>query len=218
MTKLVFLSDTHGMHRRVNVPDGDIIVHCGDCTNQGTDEAFCQFITWFGRLPHKHKVLIAGNHDWCCEKKPSMVKGLSDDAGVNYLCDSAAQIEGLKFWGSPYSPRFFDWAFNVDRGPAIAAHWDKIPNETDVLVTHGPPLGFCDQTSYRGNRDPVGCRDLRDAMYRVEPEVHCFGHVHSGYGSTTYIGDMGHKTTLINASCCNEAYIPKNAPFIFHIP
>jgi len=88
-------------------------------------------------------------------------------------------IEGVKFYGSPWQPRFFDWAFNLDRGEEIKKKWDLIPMDTDVLITHGPPYGILDLT-HEGEK--VGCEELMKAVLRVQPKIHIFGHIHEAYG------------------------------------
>jgi Icc-related predicted phosphoesterase len=215
--RIVVLSDTHGMHDRVKVPDGDVLIHCGDLTDAAGQAALRSFLFWMEALPHKHKVFIAGNHDWAFEKWPDlarlMVKELSPNS--HYLQDSGCEIDGVKFWGSPYQPEFFNWAFNLPRGEALRRHWDMIPNDTDVLITHGPPFSILDVSGF--DKVKCGCRDLYEAILRVKPSLHCFGHIHHSYGSHRYFHDDGWLTTCINASICNEAYKPIRSPFIYEM-
>jgi Icc-related predicted phosphoesterase len=134
---------------------------------------------------------------------------------LTYLQDEACEVEGLKFYGSPHQPRFFNWAFNKDRGEDIKRYWDKIPTDTDVLITHGPPYGYCDE-AYRegfGITEHVGCKDLLDATLRIAPKLHLFGHIHYS-GQTSYIAP---KTTYANVSMLNEAYLVWGKPMIFNI-
>jgi predicted phosphodiesterase len=114
MMKLVVLSDTHGMHRGLSVPDGDILVHAGDITEHGALEAVRAFDAWLGRLPHPVKIVIAGNHDFCFEDTPEEAQACLSSAV--YLRDAAVEVDGLRFWGSPWTPRFFEWAFMRERG------------------------------------------------------------------------------------------------------
>ena len=113
------------------------------------------------------------------------------------------EIMGIKFWGSPWQPEFFDWAFNASRGEEIRQYWDKIPTGIDVLITHGPPFKLGDQTDIG---EHVGCLDLLDAIERVKPKLHVFGHIHEGYGVTSANG-----TTFVNASTCTLRYRPTNS-------
>src|SRR5690554_4798574 len=124
--KIVCISDTHNCNGEFDVPDGDLLIHAGDFTNNGSIVEVAAFMRWFGELPHRHKVLIAGNHDRLFEREPSLARSMVPD-GTIYLQDSSAEIEGLKIYGSPWQPRFFDWAFNLMRGPELAAKWAKIP-------------------------------------------------------------------------------------------
>ncbi len=141
--RLVCISDTHSQHDDIDlIPDGDVLIHAGDCLGRGSIFELEDFDYWLGELPHPTKILIAGNHDWCFQTRPNEARKLVTNA--IYLEDSGVTIGGLKFWGSPITPTFRNWAFNRDRGPDIAKHWDLIPDDTDVLVTHGPPEGIFD--------------------------------------------------------------------------
>ena len=205
MPRIVCISDTHTMHDKVILPDGDILVHAGDFMDFGRNPVEAtNFLTWFSSQKHQHKILIAGNHDVYFEQYPDITKRLMPD-DVRYLQDSGARIEGLLFWGSPVTPRFFDWAFNRDRGENIAQHWQQIPEGTDVLITHGPPLGVLDRV---GN-ESVGCADLYVRTARIAPKLHVFGHIHVGYGRRQI-----EQTCFVNASVCNERYRPVNAPHV----
>lgn len=205
--RIVCISDTHLMHTkyRFDVPDGDVLIHAGDATFQGRSEEIRAFSTWFGRLPHKRKIFVAGNHDlgfqFAREEAISLLP-----KKCHYLEDSGVEIDGVKFWGSPWQPEFFNWAFNLPRGQELKKHWDLIPADTNVLITHSPPFGIGDWVE-RGEH--VGCMDMLDAIRRVQPAVHVCGHIHGGYGRHR-IQNM----EFINASICNEAYQPVNAPFV----
>lgn len=177
MPTIVCVSDTHGAHDITVVPDGDILLHAGDLTRHGLLDEVDAFDAWLGRLPHPHKVVIAGNHDWCFERTPAEARRRLTNAV--YLEDEAVVIGGLKVYGSPWQPRFFDWAFNLDRGPELAAKWALIPADTDVLVTHGPPDGILDLTR-RWLR--VGDADLLARVREVRPKLHVFGHIHEAAG------------------------------------
>jgi predicted phosphohydrolase len=189
--RIVCVSDTHGRHRDLTVPDGDLLVHAGDVTRRGELDTVADFDLWLGELPHPHKVVICGNHDFAFQEQPDAARGLITNAV--YLEDSGATVGGLAVYGSPWQPWFFDWAFNLERGPALAAVWAKIPDRTDVLITHGPPAGILDRTD-RG--ELVGCRDLFDRVMEVRPRLHVFGHIHEAAGRLDIDG-----TTFVNASC-----------------
>jgi len=111
--KLVCISDTHGDHTQVQLPDGDVLVHAGDITAHGSKADYSDFLEWFVAQPHKHKVFIAGNHDTFLEEKPETTLQMAIDAGVNYLSDTGIEIDGVHFWGSPITPRFYNWSFHT---------------------------------------------------------------------------------------------------------
>jgi Icc-related predicted phosphoesterase len=209
--KIVFISDTHKMHDQVNVPDGDVLVHAGDISGRGSLQDVASFAAWFNKLPHQHKILIAGNHDFCFENelRSEAINILGDD--VNYLEDSEVIIDGVKFWGSPWQPEFCNWAFNLPRGVGhLKEKWDLIPEDTDVLITHGPPHGYGDFVAW--DQIHVGCEEMLEALDRVKPKIHVFGHIHEGYGEFEHNG-----IKLINASVCTAGYDPINAPFVVEI-
>src|SRR2546423_1038173 len=139
---IVCISNTHSCQNRVEVLPGDILIHAGDLTMIGRMEEIAQFNHWLGQLPRPHKILIAGNHDWLFEKEPALVESLITNAV--YLGDRAVIIKGLKFYGSPWQPRFMHWTFNLSRGSEIKRKGDLIPEDTDVLIMHGPPHGILD--------------------------------------------------------------------------
>jgi Icc-related predicted phosphoesterase len=205
--RIVCISDTHSRHDLIEVPSGDILIHAGDSTMVGRVEEIAKFNHWLGRLPHPYKILIAGNHDWLFEKEPALAESLVTNAV--YLRDSAVIIEGLKFYGSPWQPRFMHWAFNLSRGAEIRRKWDLIPEDTDVLITHGPPNGILDLVprDLTGTFENTGCEELARAVKRIKPRLHVFGHIHEGYGMERRPG-----TTFVNACICDAAYRPINPP------
>jgi len=205
--RLVCISDTHSMHRKVTVPDGDVLIHAGDCLGVGTLEELEDLDNWFSEQPHRYKILVAGNHDWCLQDEPADAEALIRNA--IYLRDSGIDIEGIRFWGSPWTPIFFDWAFNLARGPSIAERWAQIPSEVDVLITHGPPAGILDEVITATHAQSVGCDDLARELERLKPRLHVFGHIHESYGRKT-VGDR----LFVNASTCTENYRPLNPPVV----
>jgi hypothetical protein len=206
--RLILLSDTHSLHKNMThpIPDGDVLVHCGDFTGVGELRDVLGFNDWLGGLPHEHKVVIAGNHErgWT----QGNLEGVLTNA--TYLQDSLINIRGVNFYGSPWTPNFgWGWAFNARRGEEIRGHWGRIPRgQVDVLITHGPPMGILDRVGF----ESVGCADLRTRVADVAPTLHVFGHLHEGYGQTK-IG----QTTYVNAAICNEMYEPINAPIVLDI-
>ncbi len=183
--RLVFLSDTHRLHEHLSVPAGDVLVHCGDWSTRGFREETEEFLAWLRALPYPHKVVVPGNHDFFCEREPVEARALFERGGVRYLLDEAAEVAGLRFYGSPWTPRFGDWAFMRDPGEALEATWAAVPAGLDVLVTHGPPRGLGDVTR-RGSA--VGCEALRARVLEVRPRLHVYGHIHEDAGEFEVLG------------------------------
>lgn len=207
------ISDTHERWPE-NIPDGDILVHAGDHTMMGEPIPLIKAGERLRALPHKHKVIIAGNHDWGFEYNREQAEGYMGvgEDGLVYLENEGIELMGLKFWGSPVQPEFHSWAFNVERGEKIRKIWEQIPEGLDVLITHGPPRGILD-TSIRGG-EHCGCDDLLELVKFRKPRVHVFGHIHGGYGWTPEsFGEDATQTTFYNASVVNEAYKVANAPW-----
>jgi Icc-related predicted phosphoesterase len=180
MLTVVALSDTHGYHGHVRVPEGDILILAGDLTRRGRLEEVAELNSFLAGLPHRHKLVVAGNHDWCFQESPAEARALLTAA--TYLQDEAVVIEGVKFYGSPWQPWFMDWAFNLPRGPELAQRWARIPEDTDILITHGPPLGIGDRID---SGEHVGCEDLLRRVQQVRPKLHLFGHIHEARGIWT---------------------------------
>lgn len=222
MTKIVAISDTHQLHEHVTVPEGDVLVHCGDFTNRGTDAAFESFLTWFTAHPHEYKVFISGNHEEGLDKgatrplKLNLIQRYLDKyPNLTYLENSSVIINGMKFYGSPITPFFFDWAWNVHRGPAIAGFWKDIPDDVQVLITHGPAYGILDLVEDITARDPhQGCADLLERVNNLKDlKLHLSGHLHHQGGQQTVVNGRIHA----NAAICNDRYKPVNKPIVVEI-
>jgi len=205
--KIVIVSDTHGMHDEIDIPDGDVLIHAGDFTQNGKLKQVVRFNEFLGKLNHRHKLVIAGNHEYCFEKAPLESQNLLTNC--TYLQDSTAVIEGVKFYGSPWQPWFLDWAFNLERGEEIRDKWRLIDCDTDILITHGPPEGHGDKI-YSG--EAVGCEELIKVVESIKPKYHIFGHIHEGYGVT-----QNDDTKFINASTCDLHYNPVNEPIVIEL-
>jgi predicted phosphodiesterase len=205
--RIVCLSDTHGRHGKIPVPEGDVLLHAGDFTRRGGAAEVEAFGAFLAGLPHRHKVVIAGNHDFLFQRDPERARALL--AGATYLEDSGVAIDDVHFWGSPWQPWFHDWAFNLPRGKALAEKWALVPAGVDVLVTHGPPHGVLDATC-DGSR--VGCEELALALLRIRPRLHVFGHIHEAYGLVRR-GD----TLSVNACSCDLSYRPVHPPLVVDV-
>ena len=219
MPKIVCLSDTHEFTTEIKVPAGDILVHAGDFTFMGDPKKVKEFNDWLGTLPHKHKLVCAGNHDVSFEEEPKEVEHLITNA--TYLKDASVNIEGLNFYLSPWQPSFgHGWAFNLDRGRAIRYKWEQIPVNTDVLVTHGPPMGILDEVERYNTKtseyelDHVGCWDLMDIINtKLKLKAHVFGHLHLNGGNKM----EKNGTIFVNAAVCDERYKPNNPIIVFDL-
>jgi Icc-related predicted phosphoesterase len=166
-------------------------------------------LNWFSQLPHRHKIFVAGNHDWLYETQNTFARVITAKFNIKYLQDSSTEIENLKIYGSPWQPCFFNWAFNLPRGEALAEKWRLIPENTDILITHGPPFGILDFTP--GGLS-VGCEKLKKQVEKIRPRLHVFGHIHFSYGKLNKFG-----VGFANASVCDEDYSPLNPPLIFDL-
>ena len=215
------LSDTHNQHNRFTCPGGDILLHSGDVSSRGTDMEILNFINWFEQQKYEFKIFIPGNHDWSLEKNFAYWKDECDKRRITLLNDSGIIIKSmddpnlnLRVWGSPVQPWFHSWAFNRHRTqkeatfkhPWIKPHWDAIPEHTEILLTHGPPMGILDEvlhingTSY----DPpnnVGCEELLKRIKETQIKLHVFGHIHCGRGFLYHP-----EITYVNGSALDEMY------------
>jgi predicted phosphodiesterase len=217
--KLVVISDTHDMHSKISVPDGDTLIHCGDWTNRGDPFAIEKFLDWFSSQPHKKKMFIAGNHELSLDGLRSkavlsFIKEYTDkDSNLHFLHNSSVVIDGLNFYGSPATPFFCNWAFNFHRGKDIAAEWKKIPDNVNVLITHGPSYGILDlvkdNISNKGRDLHQGCEELAKRIKELkELKLHCCGHLHTDGGKYQKVNGI----TYVNAAICTENYQPTNLP------
>jgi Icc-related predicted phosphoesterase len=205
--RIVCISDTHNKHDKLKLPKGDILVHAGDFTMKGSIAEIGAFNYWLKEQDFKYKIVIAGNHDFLFESNSLLAQTLLTNC--IYLENTGTYIEGVKFWGSPVTPRFHDWAFNAERGKHISFFWDLIDKDTDFLITHGPPYGIMDRT-FRG--EDVGCEMLTEKIRNLNIKYHLFGHIHESYGIKNING-----TTFINACSLNRKYEIENEPIIIDI-
>jgi predicted phosphodiesterase len=218
MVRIVCISDTHNYHKSIQLPAGDILIHAGDATSRGYQHEIENFGTWLRKQPFLYKIVIAGNHDFGYQDSPSHARdwlygevGYDHRDGLYYLQDEGMEVEvdgeKLFVYGSPWQPWFHSWAFNA-YSPELKQKWDLIPNNTDILITHGPPYKLQDKTSWGGEH--VGCRELRTALQRVKPKLHVCGHIHESYGVARF-GD----TYIANAASCTVKYNPTQPPLVF---
>jgi len=211
--RIVAASDIHG--ELIEIPKCDLFILAGDLCPTRDASVFFQanwlkdhFNKWMDQIVAKHTVFIAGNHDWIFQSH----RYLLPELGGIYLNNSPIEIEGIKIYGSPWTPFFNHWAFNFPRGDTQAARacWDLIPDGTDILVTHGPPYGYGDLTTHDRRVIHAGCPELLMAVRRVKPKWHFFGHFHGGCVDDTIMKmahDDGSVTYCCNVSVLNDDYI-----------
>jgi predicted phosphodiesterase len=226
--KFVCISDTHLNHPNLNDYPADVILYCGDSTLSGTLKEVLQFLEWFKSLNYAFKIMIPGNHDFLFQDNFDLCKILCIERGIICLNNSITwvprKIENInqekfdpyttpigaprpfKIWGSPITPYYGGWAFNKYRGDQIKKYWDLIPDDLDILITHGPPAKVGNLGVVVKGED-VGCEDLKNTVLIKKPKYHIFGHIHEGYG--IYVDD---NTTYINC-----ALLDKNKPVVFEL-
>lgn len=196
-----------------------MIIHCGDFTNdrdpyKNEYEAY-KFLDWFAGLDIEYKILICGNHD------TSIWAGLVDPRKwpITYLEHEEINICGLKIFGSPYTPQYGDWAFMYKRNRG-ELYWRTIPDDTNLVVTHGPAKGFLDLAQDIENRKnivQVGCKALANRIEAIQPKYHMFGHIHDMGGLYNYGVYKRNKTTYVNASCLRHHNMDMNPGHIIEI-
>lgn len=218
--KVVCIADTHNMHNHLDLPDGDVLIHCGDITMCGTLSELLDFVDWLDTQDYNHKIVIAGNHDKCLGESEFL--GMKMFTNAIYLQNSSVTIEGIKFWGSPATPAFHGMraglTFYTNSDREAKGIWRGIPHNTDFLITHGPPLGILDTVkgTFEEGFLPRYCGDgmLASKVIKIKPKYHAFGHIHER-GGKTFKADYG--TTFINCSVVNEAYNLVNKPMVIDI-
>ncbi len=222
MAKAVCISDTHSYHRRLEIPPADFLIHAGDISWRGEPKILYDFTNWLEEQTQvKHKIIVPGNHELALEDEPNLVKMIFDreqvhEAGIHYLNVSGIELEGIKFWGSGYTPWFHDWAWNFPERDCMRDfqfakdHWNLIPYDTNVLITHGPPRGILDKC-LRDER--VGCPVLYKRVGELKQlKAHIWGHIHEAYGELIYDG-----IHCVNAAICTLEYKPTNKPIVITI-
>jgi len=207
--KIVATSDTHEKHWGLKVPEGDVFIHAGDFTMIGEPQWVDAFNLWLGMLPHKHKIVVAGNHDRSFDIDPmhALAFGKERLTNATYLLNTGIEIDGKKFWGSPYTPFFSSdfWKFSYDHAEGKEI-WEQIPEGLDVLITHGPANRILDKTL---EGDYAGCHDLmmRFKEMKEPPKHHFFGHIHEAYGKRKV-----EETIHYNVSSVDRTYKMRENP------
>lgn len=203
MTKIVAISDIHGSHDDITLPKGDILVVAGDFTNMGRDNEIIGFNEWLGEQDFDDILVVPGNHDFLFQTHQALARQLLNNATV--LIDEEYTAHGIKFYGSPWTPEFYNWAFMKKRGD-LHTMWELVPDDIDFLITHGPPAGILDKVA-PGRY--AGCQELTDELLRITPKVHVFGHLHLEGGQQL----LKNGTMYANVAICDDQYNPTRKPF-----
>lgn len=205
--RIVAISDTHFYPVTKPIPDGDVLIHAGDLTGHGTFMEIKKAGDWLASLPHKHKLVVAGNHDFLFEKDYELARHAIGHGfnGVTYLQDQLADIEGVLVYGAPWSVEYNHWAFGLSQEKA-KSRWDRVPGVVDILITHGPPYDIMDAAP---NGYKLGCKELRAKVEEIKPRLHVFGHIHHSHGVRKLGG-----TLYVNAAVCDEKYKHTQDPIV----
>jgi Icc-related predicted phosphoesterase len=189
--KVVIISDTHGRHEELGILRGDVLIHCGDvCLGFDSFESELEAIDhWFSKQRFSAILCIGGNHDRPIEQRAAQERPVFENA--IYLQDEAFEYGGFKFYGTPWVPYLYGWAY-FQEDAILMKKWEQIPPDTDILITHTPPYQILDSTRYS---EHLGDSHLAERVKKVRPKVHCFGHIHESYGQKQRNG-----TLFINAS------------------
>lgn len=211
--KIACIADTHEQAQNIpgGIPQCDILVHAGDMTFLGEYDKLLKFNDWGGKifLPETRKICVAGNHDKTLEGDIETARALLPH--WTYLQDEAYEVFGLKFWGTPWSAEYHpeSWGFQLERGEKARAQWEAIPEDTDVLIVHGPPFGYGDKIE---SGDHVGCKELAYRLMDVRPRLTICGHVHTDPG--VFAAPWG---TVVNAATMTGGYKPKRKPIVVNL-
>lgn len=217
--KAVIISDTHSKEKDIkwfknkeNINKVNMVIHCGDFSHN--KETFDKFIKWYANLEIEYKILIAGNHDTeIAENGYEWMKKLCDYYGIIYLQDTSIEIEDIKFHGSPWSNEYGDWPF-MTNDIELDNYWQKIPNDTNVLITHGPAYKKCDSLNQDINEPNVGSHSLNLKINKLNNlKYHFVGHIHDAGGEI----NQDKKYITYNASIMNYWFKPENEPYIFEL-
>lgn len=229
--KIAAMADSHNKHNKVTIPPVDMFIHAGDWSGMGRESETRNFAKWLNKLDARHIVVVPGNHEVEFEQGlPSSLNWILEECPrAHILIDQSVVIEGVKIHGSPITPWFHDWAWNrsiredgmvykaprfggggsvFKQIPTIMPHWDLIPEDTDILVTHGPPYQILDELVFADGTpkgEHVGCHHLLERIKKVKPDIHIFGHIHCGHGQKHIEG-----TSFYNVALCDEMYMPSN--------
>lgn len=207
--RIVAISDVHTKWKELKIPECDVLISAGDYSYRGESEIVEAFHAWLYKQPANNIISVQGNHELWVERNFEKAKEIAERVcpGVHFIEEGPIEINGVKFWCSAFTPWFYDWAYNVQRGSEIDEHWKKIPEDTNILITHGPPFDVLDVVYFPDGtpKDNVGCWNLKARIKQIKPDIHIFGHIHNSHGQKHEDG-----ISYFNVCICDEMYIPSN--------
>ncbi len=214
MVRFVCISDTHSMLDAVDIPPGDVLVHAGDLSKIGEIDDLEHEYAILDRLPHEHIIVTPGNHDYGFQIEPQLAQRFAEAfPRVRTLIGEPTTVAGVNLWADPWTPWFQDWAYNFPRGEGgdaeAARHYAEIPDDTQLLITHGPPHGTLDRLP---DTDHIGSIPLRDRVGTLpQLRAHVFGHIHNAHG---IYRDIDRDLLYVNAAICDLRYRPTQTPIV----
>lgn len=212
--RLICVSDTHNKIHRLTIPDGDLFIHCGDAVNHWTsDRDLIRFNEFVGRLPHRYKIFVSGNH--CITLNPNdRQRSERILSNMIYLQDELINVEGLLIYGTPWRPRrgclYRSEGFGYDVQRIREEKWSLIPSSIDILLTHCPPYSIRDYSHLYGDR--LGCAHLLDEiLQRIHPRLHLFGHIHDSFGISLFKDEQ---QDILFANVAMKSHRRMNQPIV----
>lgn len=201
--RIIAISDHH--RKRLPLPGGDVLIHAGDLGGWGSELEVCDELRWIANQPHEHKIYVPGNHDWFVYENRMLAREFCESLGIKLLIDESHDIDGVRFYGSPWTPPFGDWAFMRD-AERMKLYWEAVmlaeTKPIDILITHGPPRGILDDCP----GGPAGCPVLREAVRDLQPAFHLFGHIHEGHSRAMSVDWGGTYTEFLNVAVLDGKY------------
>lgn len=219
--KIVCISDPHGKWGKLQIPECDILISTGDYSFRGEKHMVRDYHAWLNKQEAGYIISVQGNHETFTDRIRRGVNGgitfaqakeiaEKECPGVHFVEHELVEIEGVKIFCSAWTPFFCNWAYNAHRGEEIKKLWDDIPEDTQILATHGPPYKILDECP---DGTLVGCADLWNKILQLKQlKMHCFGHIHHSSGEKDFNG-----IKFINAAICDESYMPTNPIRIFEL-
>ena len=214
MTSFCCISDLHNKYRKLKMPEADHLLIAGDFSNSGSQFEYEKFFEWVDEQQERYSsvIFIAGNHDGSnrADNKRWIEETFPNHPGI-YLEDSFVEIDGFKIYGMPWSVVYYDWSYMLE-GQALKDKSDAIPDDVDILISHGPPF-MCGDMNGRGEN----CGDgfLADRVKKLENlKLHCFGHIHPAAGSYTF-GNS--RAIFANVAMCDDRPVIVRDPVVFDL-